>query len=129
MRLETTKTEVDGSSGSFLNPFDDQGLYADKHTGIFVKEHSPEYFLYMKEFFQREPCIYNHSTFQFAARIYESLRTDATKDAMNVLMGQPQREVLSIEFRNEHEKRLTYSLVFQTLKCEYHSSDVWFKAY
>ena len=118
MRLDTTKTEVDGAGGYFLSPQAEQGLYANDHDGIVVKEKSPEYNRYMREFFHREPCIYNHTNFQRAALIYHALR-GGTRDPMLDLLGEKPKEILpTIEFEDENEKRLTFSLVFQTLKCK-----------
>ncbi|ELT91030.1 hypothetical protein CAPTEDRAFT_220169 [Capitella teleta] len=120
MRLDNTKTEVGGYQSSFLSPGDDHGLYADKHTGVLtIKEQSPEYLLYMKEFFEKEPCLYNHLTYKCAANIYEALRTDfACDDPVQMLLGNGAKRDMTFQenFEDEHTKRLTYRLVFQTLK-------------
>jgi hypothetical protein len=122
MRLESTRTEVEGfQHSSFLNIRQEQGLYSDEHIGIQAAEQKPEspYLKLMRGYLLREPCRYNHPIYQCAGRIYEALRSDITKDPLDELLGddEAQEDPFSLEFDDENEKRLTYTLVFQTLKC------------
>ena len=97
-------------------------------------------------FFKNEPCLYNHQIFGYSASFFDVMKhpyeTFQSGPAANLL--RPEANLTSrskvrtgrrhssttsglddknprlpdIEFGSEKEKRLTYQLVFQTLKCE-----------
>ena len=84
---------------------------------------------FLAEFFHREPCPYSHKVYQYAADIFEVLKHESklVDPIMQRIRGvqyngttTPEKKQLPhIEFESENEKRLTYQLVFSTLKCKY----------
>ena len=83
---------------------------------------------YLWEFFHKEPSLYCHQVFQHAAEVFEALsKDDGRKDngrintkhrRGNAHSSEKNIELPVIDFANENDKRLTFTLVFQTLKCE-----------
>jgi len=97
-------------------------------------------------FFKNEPCPYNHHIFGYAAAFFDAMkhpdeaflaglstntaRLDAgqtTKTKVRTArrhsnnlpgIGGKNPRLPEVEFGSEKEKRLTYQLVFQTLKCK-----------
>jgi len=98
-------------------------------------------------FFKNEPCLYNHRVFGYAAAFFDAMKhhddeaflagiganvskLDTSQTIKSKgrtggrrtsnLSGIDSRiaRVPEIEFGTEKEKRLTYQLVFQTLKCQ-----------
>ena len=73
--------------------------------------------------------MYNHQIFQHAARVFEALkherpdprrpRGSPTRRPAHEDSAPTPREIPNIEFDSENEKRLTFQLVFRTLKCEF----------
>ena len=80
----------------------------------------------LKEFFHKEPCPYTHQVFQYGALVFEALRHSYNKEErVHSRRGQQHEDTMaknpqipSIQFKSENEKRLTFQLVFQTLKCK-----------
>lgn len=91
-----------------------------------VNEYNENEKKYRNEFFQKLPCIYSNQVFLHAATIFDVLKHDFEEDEQK----SPQRrqaeqftfrhmDMPHIEFIDDHEKRLTFQLVFNTLKCKY----------
>lgn len=89
---------------------------------------SAEYRRHIKEFFHNEPCPYNHEIYQNASAIYHAMRhlvmmtqvLSATnrKKKQDRVTKQDLVESPENLFKTANEKRLSFSLVFQTLKCK-----------
>lgn len=91
--------------GKFMLDFDDR-----------AEEHKQ----FLQEFFQKEQCLYTHRAFRFAANVYQSVKHQRMK--MSEKAGkkggkETTMEFPNIEFKDSNEKRLTFGLVFSTLKC------------
>ena len=83
----------------------------------------PEYKKFLREFFHKEPCVFSHTVYQHAATVLEALRHDP-RDQPTKRRGPGEEkpkplEIPNIDFENENEKRLTFTLVFSSLKCKY----------
>eukprot|EP00920_Eleutheroschizon_duboscqi_P020127 GHVT01047957.1.p1 GENE.GHVT01047957.1~~GHVT01047957.1.p1 ORF type:complete len:157 (+),score=6.18 GHVT01047957.1:45-515(+) len=88
---------------------------------------------FLWEFFHKEPSLYSHTVFQHAAEVFEALSKDpnevrkearsTAKPTRGASSRPPERtntiELPVIDFETENDKRLTFTLVFQTLKCKY----------
>jgi len=136
---------------SFFNSVADYGFSHSNCQFRFClpgQNDSDEYKRQILGFFQNEPCLYNHHVFGYAAAFFDAMkhpdqplgetsapRADATQTVKS--KGRTGRRHSSqanvdartsrlpdVEFSSEKEKRLTYQLVFQTLKCE-HCSLQW----
>lgn len=91
---------------------------------------SAEYRRHIKVFFHNEPCPYNHQIYQNSSAIYHAMRhlvlMTTTQDLSTDSRKKKQDEVTKLDlveipgnlFKTANEKRLSYSLVFQTLKCK-----------
>ncbi|KAK2148934.1 hypothetical protein LSH36_474g02022 [Paralvinella palmiformis] len=80
---------------------------------------------FIKELFHKEPCPYSHSIFQLAALIFHALKHSYRNDSGYVGRGRKDErgeekkvDIPNVDFSSENEKRLTFQLVFQTLKCK-----------
>ena len=81
---------------------------------------------FLEEFFHREPCLYSHRVYQYATDVFDVLKHESklVDPIMQRIHGyhndsNEKKELPQIEFESENEKRLTYQLVFATLKCKY----------
>ena len=96
---------------------------------------SDDYQKHIKHMFYREPCVYGHRILSHAASIFAAVRNmpvppcyhdDPPADAVDrqassqLLRRQStlQRMQPTFNFQSRAEKRLSFKLVFQTLKCE-----------
>ena len=81
---------------------------------------------FIKELFHKEPCPYTHQIFHLASIVFDALKHSYRNDSGYIAGGrkgnrkeEKKIEIPNIEFESENEKRLTFQLVFQTLKCKY----------
>ena len=112
-----------------------EGLLPD--AAAFVKEREPEpisgYLMsdfddreqehqqYLHDFFQKEPCVYSHRVFKFAAQVYQAVKHERMKSQQQRSKKGKDNAVdfPNIEFQDANQKRLTFGLVFSTLKCKH----------
>ncbi len=89
---------------------------------------SIDYHKYINEFFHKEPNLYTHQQFEKAAQLFDHLKRhvnsgpgaeNKANQIEELQLNDKLKELPPIEFEDEHEKRLTFTLVFQTLKCKY----------
>ena len=114
-----------------------EGLLPD--AAAFVKEREPEpisgYLMsdfddreqehqqYLHDFFQKEPCVYSHRVFKFAAQVYQAVKHERMKSQQQRSKKGKDNAVdfPNIEFQDANQKRLTFGLVFSTLKCKHYT--------
>lgn len=90
-----------------------------------------EYRQQVKGFFYNEPCLYNHRIYEHATVIYNAMRNllSGVKQEQSTARRRKKKEEQTVERKNSYEvpknvfssaneKRLSFSLVFQTLKCK-----------
>ena len=105
------------------------------------QNNTDEYKRQILGFFKNEPCLYNHHIFGYAATFFDAMkhpdeafiignlsRPDGNQAAKakvrssrrqsNQSANENRNRLPEIEFGSEKEKRLTYQLLFQTLKCK-----------
>ena len=103
--------------GAFLT-----GPQAEREPGnlmVDFDERHEEHQKYLKEFFQKEPCLYTHRIFKFSAQVFRAVKHQRMY-AQNHKKGKKDAglDFPSIDFNDSNEKRLTFGLVFSTLKCK-----------
>jgi len=133
---------------SFFNSISDYGFSHSNCQFRFClpgQNESDEYKQQILGFFKNEPCPYNHQIFGYAAAFFDVMkhpdeafhailgtnaqRPDASQTTKpKVRTGRRHSSQIGnegrtarlpdIEFASQKEKRLTYQLVFQTLKCK-----------
>jgi len=111
-------------------------LVLTRGSAFFTQYNSDDYQKHIKPMFYREPCINGHRILSHAASIFSAVRNmpvppcyygDEPADAVR---GQASSQLLrrqstlqrlqpTFHFRSRAEKRLSFTLVFQTLKCEH----------
>ena len=107
LRVESKKAQKLSSSGD----------YGDSQSG---KDHE----VYIREFFRKEECKYSHVVYEHAAAIFNLLKHDFTDDEL--LLGRRKVAQVTdespatpeIHFDSHEQKRLTFDLVYSTLKCK-----------
>jgi hypothetical protein len=85
----------------------------------------------LSDYFQNVPCIYSHRVFRNAGLLYRALRHEEdmeeafyARHAPNFKMAnanqtiQPVIKIPRLDFDDEDERRLTFELAFNTLKCK-----------
>jgi len=107
-------------------------------VGAVPQYNSPDYKKYIRPMFYLEPCIYGHRILSNAASVFAAVRNmpapptylcdppaDALDDGCENATSQLRRRQSGLQnpqptfdFRSRAEKRLSFTLVFQTLKCE-----------
>lgn len=80
------------------------------------------------DFFYKEPCLYSHKIYLNAAKVFSSLKHESREELENPYYRRrqdPNGELTSsitaitdLEFEDDNEKRLTFELAFETLKCK-----------
>jgi len=143
-QLLPEEEEID-ERDSFFNSVAD---YGSSHRGCQYRfclpgqNETDEYKRQILGFFKNEPCLYNHHIFGYSAAFFDAMkhpdeafivgnisRPDANNQTTKskVRTGRRHSSQANIDTRNrlpetefgtEKEKRLTYQLVFQTLKCK-----------
>ena len=85
---------------------------------------------YLQEFFNKEPCLYSHTVYKFAAGVFGALKRDDDEENPHLAKMKQQQgdgiarkplknpEIPHMEFETEDEQRLTFTLAFSTLKCK-----------
>lgn len=138
--------EESNTKDSFFNSVADYGFSHSNCQFRFClpgQNTTEEYRRQILGFFKNEPCLYNHQVFGYAAAFFDAMkhpdesfigggvnqprpggnqagkskgRTGRRHSSLIGSDGKTTR-LPDIEFESEKEKRLTYQLVFQTLKC------------
>ena len=117
---------------SFFNTVSDFDA-APLHFCLPQNQNTTAYKNSIKGFFHNEPCLYNHKIYEHAAIIYEAIKRCPSGGGQGVELKSVRRRKKNQSdpltpkddfkpptntFTSENEKRLSYTLVFQTLKCE-----------
>ena len=137
--------EVDVERSAFFNVVEDYQSFGSTWTSPPFKYSKPggtsteDYRKNISALFRNEPCLYNHRNFQFAGMIFNVMKHSVedykrrprnrkrpevtlsyiSETGTKVATKAGEQKLPVIEFNSESEKRLSYSLVYQTLKCEY----------
>lgn len=85
------------------------------------------------DFFYKEQCLYSHKVYSNAAKVFSSLKHESREEqenpyfrrrqsAENGLTNSKTRLVPALDFEDDTEKRLTFELAFETLKCKYRNT-------
>lgn len=72
-----------------------------------------------------EPSLYSQEVFEHASKIFDVLKHEPKESDPYLRMQQERAkndpiQIPPLDFRTENDKRLAFSLVYQTLKCEYY---------
>lgn len=140
--------EESSGRDSFFNSVVDYGFSHSNCQFRFClpgQNETDEYKQQILGFFKNEPCLYNHRIFGHAAAFFDAMKhpddDELTGPGANVSKADNNLTARSkvrtgrrysnltgidgktarlpeVEFESSKEKRLTYQLVFQTLKCE-----------
>lgn len=80
------------------------------------------------DFFYKEPCLYSHKIYLNAAKVFSSLKHESREELENPYYRRRQDQngeltssktaITDLEFEDDNEKRLTFELAFETLKCK-----------
>ena len=85
---------------------------------------------FIEEFFHKEPCLYDQTTYKYAARIFHCLKVDLNESPILKSLKQEQldkgneepqekvTEVPRINYKNNQEKKNTLKLAFSVLRCK-----------
>ena len=103
-----------------------------KHTNGYYNE-EPEHKTSKFDFYYKEPCFYSHAIFSNAGKIFNALRQETREEQENpyyrkqMEVNQTKRtvEIPDIDFQDDAEKRLTFELAFEALKCKYKWAMTW----
>lgn len=98
------------------------------HNAFGATEHCSDHGKASKyDFFHKEPCLYSHKIYTNAAKVFSSLKHESREEIENPYYRRRQEgnnEIISspaitdLEFDDDNEKRLTFELAFETLKCK-----------
>ena len=98
-----------------------------KHTNGYFNE-EPEQKTSKYDVYFKEPCFYSHTIYCNAGKIFNALRQDTREEQENpyyrkqMEVNQTNKrtvEIPDIDFQDDAEKRLTFELAFEALKCKY----------
>jgi len=137
--------EESGERDSFFNSVADYGFSHSNCQFRFClpgQNDTDEYKREIMGFFKNEPCLYNHQVFGYAATFFGVMKhpDDSFFTGLGASLSRAENQATKskggrsgrrhsghvgidgsrlpdIEFGSSKEKRLTYQLVFQTLKC------------
>lgn len=78
------------------------------------------------DFFYKEPCLYSHRVYVNSAKVFQSLRHASKEEKSNPIlqrkshpsMTQKVHDLPQLDFQDDQEKRLTFELAFDALKCK-----------
>lgn len=81
------------------------------------------------DFFYKEPCLYSHKIYSNAAKVFSNLKHESREELENPYFRRRQEQngvqkpsntaITDLEFDDDNEKRLTFELAFETLKCKF----------
>ena len=77
------------------------------------------------DFFYKEPCLYTQKIYLNAAQVFSALKHESRDELENPYYtkkqdnGDIEAVFPELEFDDDNEKRLTFELAFETLKCKY----------
>ena len=121
---DTNETQKDKTMRTVTMMSGDQTDH--KHTNGYIKNEteskSSKYDVHYKE-----PCFYSHTIYANAGKIFSALRQETREEQENpyyrkqqeVKQDQKKVEIPDIDFQDDAEKRLTFELAFEALKCKY----------
>ena len=99
-----------------------------KHTNGYYNE-EPEQKSSKYDFYFKEPCYYSHTIYSNAGKIFNALRQETREEQenpyyrkqveVNQTTSKRTVEIPDIDFQDDAEKRLTFELAFEALKCKY----------
>lgn len=81
------------------------------------------------DFFYKEPCLYSQKVYSNAAKVFSTLKHESREEQENPYYRKRQSHdngltnnttnvLQDLEFEDDNEKRLTFELAFETLKCK-----------
>jgi len=81
------------------------------------------------DFFYKEPCLFSHRVYANAAKVFSTLKHESRAEQENPYFRRKQNNdngitktkvtaLQDLEFEDDTEKRLTFELAFETLKCK-----------
>jgi len=143
--------EENSERDSFFNSVVDYGFSHSNCQFRFClpgQNETDEYKRQILGFFKNEPCLYNHHIFGYAAAFFDAMKHPdeafvaglganlyqqtakskaraGRRHSSQVGVEGRNSRLPEIEFGSEKEKRLTYQLVFQTLKCKSRTLDAF----
>lgn len=81
------------------------------------------------DFFYKEPCLYSQKIYLNAAKVFNSLKHESREELENPYYRKREEQLTKqtsssmaieeLDFEDDNEKRLTFELAFETLKCKY----------
>lgn len=83
------------------------------------------------DFFYKEPCLYSQKVYSSAAKVFNVLKHESREELENPyyrrnragtdngVTNSRSKLLLDLDFEDDNEKRLTFELAFETLKCKY----------
>ena len=84
------------------------------------------------DFFYKETCLYSHKVFLNAAKVFSTLKHESKEEQDNPYLNKRNGTsgvngfkhtatvaIQDLEFEDDNEKRLTFQLAYETLKCKY----------
>ena len=99
-----------------------------KHTNGYYNE-EPDQKSSKYDFYFKEPCYYSHTIYSNAGKIFNALRQETREEQenpyyrkqveVNQTTSKRTVEIPDIDFQDDAEKRLTFELAFEALKCKY----------
>ena len=79
------------------------------------------------DFFYKEPCLYTHKVYANAAKVFSCLKHESKEEIENPYYRKQRQDcdnhntptvLPDLDFEDDAEKRLTFELAFETLKCK-----------
>ena len=79
------------------------------------------------DYHYKEPCLYSHKIYANAGKVFSALRQETKEELENPYYKRLKEankndkavEIPDLDFEDDNEKRLTFELAFEALKCKY----------
>ena len=96
-----------------------------KHTNGYYNEAEKKSSKY--DYYYKEPCFFSQRIYANAGKVFNALRQETREELenpyyqrhKNTNKSEKKVEIPDIDFEDDTEKRLTFELAFEALKCKY----------